>query len=189
MAVQMGPMPATPKAATTLRNNLGSDWRMRCGFYPGSFDPPTIGHFDIISRGLALFDRLVVGIGVHPSKTPMFTDAERIAMLKEELHRLGALDRSTVILFRGLTVDAAQHNGARFILRGIRDAADLGYEAQLFGMNRTMAPNIETVLLAASPGTAHITATLVRQIANLGGDVSPFVSSAVLERIKDKVSG
>jgi pantetheine-phosphate adenylyltransferase len=160
---------------------------MRCGFYPGSFDPPTLGHFDIMKRGLRLFDRLVVGIGVHPSKTPMFTEAERVAMLKEELERLGAVGRSQVVLFRGLTVDAARQNGAEFILRGIRDAADLGYEAQLFGMNRTMAPDIETVFLTASPGTAHITATLVRQIANLSGDVSPFVSQPVLQRVKDKV--
>jgi pantetheine-phosphate adenylyltransferase len=160
---------------------------MRCGFYPGSFDPPTLGHFDIMKRGLRLFDRLVVGIGVHPSKTPMFTEAERVAMLKEELERLGAVGRSQVVLFRELTVDAARLNGAEFILRGIRDAADLGYEAQLFGMNRTMAPDIETVFLAASPGAAHITATLVRQIANLSGDVSPFVSQLVLQRVKDKV--
>ena len=160
---------------------------MRCGFYPGSFDPPTLGHFDIMKRGLRLFDRLVVGIGVHPSKTPMFTEAERVAMLREELERLGAVERGQVVLFRGLTVDAARQNGAEFILRGLRDAADLGYEAQLFGMNRTMAPDIETVFLAASPGTAHITATLVRQIANLGGDVSPFVSPPVLQRVKDKV--
>ncbi|MFY9874034.1 MAG: pantetheine-phosphate adenylyltransferase [Rhodomicrobium sp.] len=160
---------------------------MRCGFYPGSFDPPTLGHFDIMKRGLRLFDRLVVGIGVHPSKTPMFTEAERVAMLREELERLGAVERGQVVLFRGLTVDAARQNGADFILRGLRDAADLGYEAQLFGMNRTMAPEIETVFLAASPGTAHITATLVRQIANLSGDVSPFVSQPVLQRVKDKV--
>jgi len=159
---------------------------MRCGFYPGSFDPPTLGHFDIMKRGLGLFDRLVVGIGVHPSKTPMFTETERVAMLKEELERLGVVNRGQVVLFGGLTVDAARQNGAEFILRGIRDAADLGYEAQLFGMNRTMAPDIETVFLAASPGTAHITATLVRQIANLGGDVSPFVSPPVLQRVKDK---
>ena len=160
---------------------------MRCGFYPGSFDPPTLGHFDIMKRGLRLFDQLVVGIGVHPSKTPMFTEAERVTMLREELERLGAVERGQVVLFRGLTVDAARQNGAEFILRGLRDAADLGYEAQLFGMNRTMAPDIETVFLAASPGTAHITATLVRQIANLGGDVSPFVSPPVLQRVKDKV--
>ena len=163
--------------------------RMRCGFYPGSFDPPTLGHFDIVNRGLSLFDRLVVGIGIHPSKTPMFSEAERVAMVKEEIDRLGAAERGEVILFQGLTVDAARKNSAQFILRGIRDAADLGYEAQLFGMNRTMAPDIETVFLAASPGTAHITATLVRQIASLGGDVSPFVSPAIFQRVKEKVRG
>ncbi len=160
---------------------------MRCGFYPGSFDPPTLGHRDIIGRGLALFDRLVVGIGVHPSKAPMFTDAERVAMLRDELDSLGAAGRGDVVLFQGLTVDAARKHGAQWVLRGVRDAVDLGYEMQLFGMNKCMAPDIETVFLAASPGTAHITATLVRQIAGLGGDVSRFVSPSVLQRIKDKV--
>jgi pantetheine-phosphate adenylyltransferase len=160
---------------------------MRCGFYPGSFDPPTLGHRDIISRGLGLFDRLIVGVGVHPSKAPMFSDAERVAMLKDELDSLGASARSDVVLFQGLTVDAARQNGALSILRGLRDAADLGYEMQLFGMNKGMAPDIETVFLAASPGTAHITSTLVRQIASLKGDVSAFVSPKVLLRVKDKV--
>jgi len=160
---------------------------MRCGFYPGSFDPPTLGHRDIISRGLALFDRLVVGVGVHPSKAPMFTDAERIDMLKAELDSLEAGDRGSVVLFHGLTVNAARENRAQAILRGLRDGADLGYEMQLFGMNKTMVPAVETVFLTASPGTAHITATLVRQIARLGGDVSPFVSPAVFARIQDKV--
>jgi len=160
---------------------------MRCGFYPGSFDPPTVGHRDIMGRGLVLFDRLVVGVGAHPSKAPMFTDAERVAMLEAELDSLGAGDRGSVVLFHGLTVNAARENGAQAILRGLRDGADLGYEMQLFGMNKTMAPVIETVFLTASPGTAHITATLVRQIAKLGGDVSPFVSPAVFARIQDKV--
>ncbi len=160
---------------------------MRCGFYPGSFDPPTLGHRDVMSCGLNLFDRLVIGVGVHPSKAPLFTDAERIAMLKGELDSLGAEDRGDVVLFQGLTVDAARQNGAQFILRGLRDGADLGYEMQLFGMNKGLAPDIETAFLAASPGAAHITATLVRQIARLGGDVSRFVSPAVLQRIKDKV--
>jgi pantetheine-phosphate adenylyltransferase len=162
---------------------------MRCGFYPGSFDPPTLGHRDIMSRGLSLFDRLIVGVGVHPSKAPMFSDAERVAMLKEELDSLGASAKSDVVLFQGLTVDAARQNGALSILRGLRDAADLGYEMQLFGMNKGMAPDIETVFLAASPGSAHITSTLVRQIARLKGDVSAFLSPQVLRRIKDKVGG
>jgi len=159
---------------------------MRCGFYPGSFDPPTLGHRDIISRGLKAFDRLVVGIGVHPSKAPMFTDNERVAMLQEEFAGLSAISRAEAVLFRGLTVDAARAHGAGCILRGLRDSGDFEYEMQLARMNSQLAPDIETVFLAASPATVHITATLVRQIASLGGDVSPFVSGPVLERIKDK---
>ncbi len=160
---------------------------MLCGFYPGSFDPPTLGHRDIICRGLKLFERLVVGIGVHPAKAPMFTDAERVTMLEEEFLSFGAADQAEAILFRGLTVDAARRHGAQFIIRGLRDTGDLTYEMQMAGMNAQMAPDIETVFLAASPATAHITATLVRQIASLGGDVSPFVSQSVLRFVKDKV--
>src|SRR5579883_2594333 len=100
---------------------------MRCAFYPGSFDPPTLGHRDIIRRGLNLFDRLVIGIGIHPSKAPMFTDAERAAMLREELADLGGEGQAEVTLFSGLTVDAARQHGAQFLLRGLRDASDLGY--------------------------------------------------------------
>ncbi|MGO9173742.1 MAG: pantetheine-phosphate adenylyltransferase [Rhodomicrobium sp.] len=159
---------------------------MNCGFYPGSFDPPTLGHRDIIRRGLRMFDRLVVGIGVHPSKTPMFPDAERVTMLEEEFCGLAGGDRARAILFRGLTVEAARKEGARFIVRGLRDTGDLNYEMQMSGMNAQLAPDIETVFVAASPETAHITATLVRQIANLGGDVSAFVSPAVLHRIRGK---
>jgi pantetheine-phosphate adenylyltransferase len=159
---------------------------MRCGFYPGSFDPPTVGHSDIIRRGLKIFDRLVVGIGVHPSKAPMFADSERIAMLEDEFLRLGAGSRAEAVLFRGLTVEAARKHSAQCIIRGLRDMGDLSYEMQLSGMNTQLAPDIETIFVAASPATAHITAALVRQILSLGGDVSSFVSPAVLLRIKDK---
>ncbi len=159
---------------------------MECAFYPGSFDPPTLGHLDIVRRGLKLADKLVLGVGVHPTKSPMFSDAERVEMLQEELSALGAAGRSEVVLFQGLTVDAAQKYGAKAILRGLRDAGDFSYEMQLSGMNKQLAPNIETVFLAASPEVSHITATLVRQIASLGGDVSRFVSPAVLQRIQNK---
>jgi pantetheine-phosphate adenylyltransferase len=159
---------------------------MQCGFYPGSFDPPTLGHSDIIRRGLSIFERLVVGIGVHPAKAPMFTDSERIAMFEDEFLRLGAGGRARAVLFQGLTVDAAREHGARCIIRGLRDAGDLHYEMQLSGMNAQLAPDIETIFVAASPATAHITATLVRQILSLGGDVSSFVSPPVLLRIRDK---
>src|SRR5208282_3565848 len=156
---------------------------MRCGFYPGSFDPPTLGHCDIMRRALKIFDRLAVGIGVHPTKAPMFTDGERLAMLQEELSGIGAGDRSEVLLFQGLAVDTAREVGAQCIVRGLRDGGDFNYEMQMSGMNAQLAPDIETVFVAASPGTAHITGTLVRQIASLGGDVSSFVSPGVLQRI------
>jgi pantetheine-phosphate adenylyltransferase len=161
---------------------------MRSAFYPGSFDPPTLGHRDIIRRGLELFDRVIVGIGVHPSKTPMFSDAERLEMLAEELTSLGASGRGEARLFKGLTVEAARKFEARWILRGLRDSADFSYEMQLAGMNGQMAPEVETVFLAASPGTAHIASTLIRQISSLGGDVSPFVSPGVLRRIQNKLA-
>ncbi len=159
---------------------------MYCAFYPGSFDPPTLGHRDIIRRALKLCDRLIVGIGVHPSKAPMFPAEERVTMLEEEFQGLGAGDRAKVILFHGLTVEAAREHRAQCIVRGLRDTGDLNYEVHMSGMNAQLAPDIETVFVAASPGTAHITATLVRQIANLGGDVSSFVSPAVLRRIQQK---
>ncbi len=159
---------------------------MYCGFYPGSFDPPTLGHRDIIRRALKMCDRLIVGIGVHPSKVPMFPAEERLIMLEEEFHSLGAGGRAEAILFRGLAVEAAREHGAQCILRGLRDTGDLNYEMHMSGMNAQLAPDIETVFVAASPGTAHITATLVRQIASLGGDVSSFVSPAVLHRIQEK---
>jgi pantetheine-phosphate adenylyltransferase len=159
---------------------------MRCGFYPGSFDPPTLGHRDIMCRALKMFDRVVVGVGVHPTKAPMFADSERVAMLREELDSLGAGDRAEVLLFQGLTVNAAREHGAQCIVRGLRDGGDFNYEMQMSGMNAQMAPDIETVFVAASPGTAHITGTLVRQIASLGGDVSSFVSPTVLCRIGKK---
>jgi pantetheine-phosphate adenylyltransferase len=159
---------------------------MQWGFYPGSFDPPTLGHSDIIRRGLKMFGRLVVGIGVHPAKAPMFADDERIAMLEEEFLRLGAGDRAKAVLFCGLTVEAAREHGARCIIRGLRNSGDLNYEMQLSSMNAQLAPDIETIFVAASPATAHITATLVRQILSLRGDVSSFVSPPVLLRIRDK---
>jgi pantetheine-phosphate adenylyltransferase len=160
---------------------------MKSGFYPGSFDPPTLGHRDIIRRGLKIFERLVAGVGVHPSKSPMFSDAERLAMLEEEFRNIEGGDRAEAVLFHGLTVDAAWKHGAQCIIRGLRDAGDLNYEMQLSGMNAQLAPDIETIFVVASPGTAHITSTLVRQIVSFGGDISFFVSPSVLRCIRDKI--
>jgi pantetheine-phosphate adenylyltransferase len=153
----------------------------RIGFTSGSFDPVTNGHLDVIARAARMVDRLVVGIGVHPGKTPLFATDERIQMLKAETAPVAqaAGCEIEIVTFASLTVDAARAAGATAIFRGLRDGTDFDYEMQMAGMNGTMAPGIDTVFLPASPSVRHITGTLVRQIALMGGDVSAFVSPAV----------
>ena len=160
----------------------------RIGFYPGSFDPVTLGHTDVIARACRLVDTLVIGIGVHDAKRPLFDAAERIAMLQAEVKPIAAKTGTAigVVTFSGLAVDAAREAGAGVIVRGLRDASDFDYEMQMAGMNGAMAPAIETVFIAASPAVRHIAASLVRQIARMGGDASPFVSPAVARRLKSK---
>lgn len=159
----------------------------RTGFYSGSFDPVTLGHADVMARALQLVDKLVIGIGVHPGKTPMFTVDERTDMLKAAAAAVAPKGTQVeVVTFAGLTVDAAKAAGANVIFRGLRDATDFDYEMQMCGMNGAMAPSVGTVFLPASPGVRHITAPLVRQIAQMGGDVSQFVSKDVEQRLKAK---
>jgi pantetheine-phosphate adenylyltransferase len=160
----------------------------RIGFYPGSFDPVTLGHTDVIARACRLVDQLVIGIGVHDAKQPLFAADERIAMLQAEVKPIAAKTGTAIdiITFGGLAVEAARENGAGVIVRGLRDASDFDYEMQMAGMNGVMAPGIETVFVAAAPGVRHIAATLVRQIALMGGDASAFVSPAVAQRLKSK---
>jgi pantetheine-phosphate adenylyltransferase len=159
--------------------------------YPGTFDPLTNGHIDVLAGALALADKVVVAIGVHPGKKPLFSLAERKAMIADAAKALGKAEsgRLSTITFDGLVVDAARRAGATILIRGLRDAADFDYEMQMAGMNGTMAPDIKTIFLPASPGVRHITATLVRQIAGMGGDVTPFVPAAVARQIKKKFSG
>lgn len=160
----------------------------RIGFYSGSFDPVTLGHTDVIARAARLVDRLVIGIGVHDAKQPLFSAEERIAMLKAECKAITAATgtKIDIVTFAGLAVDAAAEAGAGLIVRGLRDATDFDYEVRMAGMNGAMAPDIETVFVAAAPGVSHIAANLVRQIAVMGGDVSTFVSPRVAERLKSK---
>jgi pantetheine-phosphate adenylyltransferase len=160
----------------------------RIGFYPGSFDPVTLGHTDVIARACRLVDTLVIGIGVHDAKRPLFDAAERIAMLQAEVKPSAAKTGTaiSIVTFSGLAVDAAREAGAGVIVRGLRDATDFDYEMQMAGMNGAMAPGIETVFIAASPAVRHIAASLVRQIAAMGGEASPFVSPAVARRLKSK---
>jgi pantetheine-phosphate adenylyltransferase len=161
----------------------------RVAFYPGSFDPPTNGHRDMLKVALGLADRLVVAIGVHPGKTPLFSFDERVALIREVVAESGEdTGRVEVIAFDGLTVDAARDAGASVMIRGLRDGTDLDYEMQLAGMNGAMAPTIQTVFLPATPATRHITATLVRQIAKMGGDVSSFVPPCVARKLTQKFS-
>jgi pantetheine-phosphate adenylyltransferase len=163
----------------------------RTGFYSGSFDPVTLGHTDIIARASRLVDRLVIGIGVHPAKKPMFDDAERIEMLEAETRAIAssagiAID---VITFADLAVSAAQRVEASVIFRGLRDGTDFDYEMQMANMNGEMVPSVQTVFVAASPEVRHIAANLVRQIALMGGDVTPFVSKGVALRLATKAQG
>jgi pantetheine-phosphate adenylyltransferase len=161
----------------------------RTAFYPGSFDPPTHGHRDMLQAALAVADRLVVAIGVHPGKAPLFSFEERVELIREMVSDIaGGEGRVDVIAFDGLTVDAARDCGASVIIRGLRDGTDLDYEMQLAGMNGTMAPEILTVFLPATPATRHITATLVRQIAKMGGDASAFVPAGVARKLTQKFS-
>ena len=161
----------------------------KIALYAGSFDPVTNGHLDVVRGAARLAGRLVLAIGVHPGKTPMFSAAERKAMLEECCGPLAAKAgcRLSVATFDDLVVDAARRAGATLLIRGLRDATDFDYEMQMAGMNGAMAPGIQTVFLPASPEVRHITATLVRQIAAMGGDVSKFVPPPVAKRLKSRL--
>lgn len=158
----------------------------RTALYTGSFDPVTNGHLDVIRQSLVIVDRLVVAIGIHPGKTPLFTASERAAMIAEIAAPLAEAAGATVetTTFSGLAIDAAREFGATIMIRGLRDGTDLDYEMQMAGMNGVMAPDIQTVFLPASAPVRPITATLVRQIAAMGGDVSTFVPPAVEARLR-----
>jgi pantetheine-phosphate adenylyltransferase len=162
----------------------------RTVFYAGSFDPVTLGHMDLIERATRLFDRVVVGVGVHHGKKPLFPDDERVSLLQGEITRLGLTGSSKieVVTFDNLVVDAAGAHGAVAILRGIRDATDFDYEMQMTGMNGALAPDVDTIFLPASGAYRHIAATFVRQIAQMGGDVTAFVPPAVAARLKEKLA-
>ncbi len=154
----------------------------RIAIYAGSFDPLTNGHLDVLKASLAVADRIYAAIGIHPGKKPLFSFEERVALIekvaKDELGADGA--RIKVVSFDGLVIDAARREGASIMIRGLRDGTDLDYEMQMAGMNETMAPDLQTVFLPASPSVRTITATLVRQIASMGGDIRPFVPAAVV---------
>lgn len=158
---------------------------LRTALFAGSFDPVTNGHLDLVRQAVALADRLVMAIGTHPGKTPLFSVEERRAMLEETcapVARAAGRDFAC-ITFDDLVVAAAQREGATILIRGLRSGSDFDYEMEMAGMNGAMAPSVQTVFLPASPAVRPITATLVRQIASMGGEVSSFVPPPVALRL------
>jgi pantetheine-phosphate adenylyltransferase len=155
----------------------------RVAVYPGTFDPFTRGHEDLVRRACKLFDRVVVGVAESPSKQPCFALAERVAIAREIL---APLDHADVIGFTGLLMNFLRDQGATVIIRGLRAVSDFEYEFQMAGMNRNLHPDVETVFLTPGEQYMFISATMVREIASLGGDVSKFVQPAVRNRLAQK---
>ncbi|WP_421695090.1 pantetheine-phosphate adenylyltransferase [Aestuariivirga sp.] len=157
----------------------------RTGFYPGSFDPVTYGHLDIIARAARLVDKLVLGVGVHHGKQGLIAAEARIAVLETVTRPIAEHTGVKIVVttFGGLTVEAARKHHAGVIIRGLRDASDFDYEVQMGQMNAGLAPDIETVFLAASPATRMIASSLVKQIARMGGDITLFIPKEAQEAV------
>jgi pantetheine-phosphate adenylyltransferase len=160
----------------------------RIAIYAGSFDPLTNGHLDVLKASLAVADVVFAAIGIQAAKKPLFTFDERVALIDAvSAAEFGPdANRIKVVSFDGLVIDAAHRHGASIMIRGLRDGTDLDYEMQMAGMNETMAPDLQTVFLPASPSVRTITATLVRQIASMGGDIRPFVPAPVAVALDEK---
>ncbi|GHH22849.1 pantetheine-phosphate adenylyltransferase [Sphingomonas sp. AAP5] len=156
----------------------------RIGVYPGTFDPVTLGHMDIIRRGATLVDRLVIGVTTNASKSPMFTLDERLAMIERETAEIEGV---SVVAFDSLLMDFAEAQGANIILRGVRGVTDFEYEYQLTGMNRALNDRVETVFLMADVALQPIASRLVKEIAFYGGPVTRFVTPSVAQDVVDRV--
>jgi len=157
----------------------------RIGVYPGTFDPVTLGHMDIIRRGAKLVDRLVIGVTTNPSKSPMFTLEERMAMVRREV--AGVAGEIHVVAFDSLLMDFAEREGAKVIVRGLRAVADFEYEYQMAGMNQQINPRVETVFLMADVALQPIASRLVKEIAMYGGNIAKFVTPSVCEDVAARV--
>ena len=157
----------------------------RIGVYPGTFDPLTLGHMDIIRRGAKLVDRLVIGVTTNPSKSPMFTIEERMATVRREVAEIGG--DIEIVAFDSLLMDFAERQGARIIVRGLRAVADFEYEYQMAGMNQQINPRVETVFLMADVALQPIASRLVKEIALYGGEIAKFVSPSVRTEVIARV--
>ncbi|PCH66940.1 MAG: pantetheine-phosphate adenylyltransferase [Rhodobacteraceae bacterium] len=162
---------------------------MRTALYPGTFDPLTLGHMDIIRRASLLVDKLVIGVAINRDKGPMFTLEERVAMIEAECAKLGDPTGTEILVhpFENLLIDCARDVGAQIIVRGLRAVADFEYEYQMVGMNRVLDSSIETVFLMAEARHQAIASKLVKEIARLGGDVSKFVTPLVNDALKERL--
>jgi len=163
---------------------------MRIGLYPGTFDPITLGHVDIIRRSASLVDRLVIGVAINRDKGPLFSLEERVAMIEHETAALSAEAGTEIVVhpFENLLIDCARDVGAQLIVRGLRAVADFEYEYQMVGMNRALDSSVETVFLMAEARHQAIASKLVKEIARLGGDISKFVTPAVREQLLEKLN-
>jgi pantetheine-phosphate adenylyltransferase len=159
---------------------------MRIGVYPGTFDPITLGHIDIIRRGAKLVDRLVVGVTTNIAKAPMFSDDERLAMVRAEVAAIGG--NIDVVGFNSLLMDFADREGAGVIIRGLRAVADFEYEYQMAGMNQQLNDRVETVFLMADVSLQPIASRLVKEIAIFGGEISKFVTPAVRDAVVSRIA-
>ena len=164
--------------------------RRHVGLYPGTFDPVTLGHLDIIKRAVKLVDHLVIGVATNPSKSPMFTLSERVDMVRSEAVPLGGSGRATISVetFDSLLIQFAETVGASVIVRGLRAVSDFEYEFQMVGMNQRLNPDIETVFLMADPRHQAIASKLVKEIAILGGNVAPFTTPHVTRLLVERAN-
>lgn len=159
---------------------------IRTGVYPGTFDPVTLGHMDIIRRGAKLVDRLVIGVTTNIAKSPLFDDDERIAIVRREVAAIGN-GNIEVVGFSSLLMDFAESQGASIVIRGIRGVTDFEYEYQLTGMNRQLNDRVETVFLMADVALQPIASRLVKEIAIFGGDISKFVTPAIRDEVMARI--
>ncbi len=161
--------------------------KTKIAIYPGTFDPITFGHLDIIKRASEIVDHLIIAVAKDTAKNPLFSLAERVELVKNEVANLGGDTKISVEHFEGLLVDFAAKKSARLIIRGLRAVSDFEYEFQMFGMNAKLNPNIQTIFLPASENNHFIASKFVKEVARLGGDVTKFVSPAVVKKLKTKI--
>ena len=160
---------------------------MTIGVYPGSFDPFTLGHKDILSRSLKILDKVIIAIGVNHEKDSMFSVKERIDIITNEINDISNKSNVEIKSFKGLIVDFTSEMKATVLIKGVRGPVDYDYELQMAGMNSVMNPNIETIFLISKPEYSFISSSLVKQIAHMGGNISKFVSPGIEESIKEKI--